>query len=114
VYPILEDLFNKDETTREFAEFWVDHLDLGLRSFKPKMLVSPTVLTDSEWASFSMPVLFLVGENEKIYSPIKAVERLNSIAPQIKTEIIQGAGHDLSAVQAKIVNQKILDFLEKK
>jgi pimeloyl-ACP methyl ester carboxylesterase len=114
VYPILEDLFNKDETTREFAEYWVDHLDLGLRSFKPKMLVSPTVLTDADWKRFTMPVLFLVGENEKIYSPGKAVERLNSVAPQIKTEIILGAGHDLSAVQAEIVNQKILDFLEKK
>ena len=61
-----------------------------------------------------MPVLFLVGENEKIYSAQEAVERLNNIAPQIKTEFIPGAGHDLSVVQADVVNQKILEFLEKK
>jgi pimeloyl-ACP methyl ester carboxylesterase/TM2 domain-containing membrane protein YozV len=113
VYFILEDLFNKNESTRAFAEDWVDHLDLGLRSFKPKMLVSPTVLTDTEWNSLEMPVLFLVGENEKIYSPYEAVKRLNSVALKIKTEIIRGAGHDLSAVQPEIVNQKILDFLGK-
>jgi pimeloyl-ACP methyl ester carboxylesterase len=97
VFFILEDLWKKEETSRAFAEQWVDHLDLGLRSFKLKM-----------------PVLFMVGENEKIYPPYEAVERLKSIAPQIKTEIIPGAGHDLSVVQAEMVNQKILDFLEKR
>jgi pimeloyl-ACP methyl ester carboxylesterase/TM2 domain-containing membrane protein YozV len=110
---ILADLWKKDEAGREYAEYWVDHVDLSFRSFKPKMTVSPTVLTDEELRSLKMPVLFLVGENEKIYSPHKAAERLKSIAPQIITEIIPGAGHDLSVVQADMVNQKILDFLEK-
>jgi pimeloyl-ACP methyl ester carboxylesterase len=114
VYSILHDLFTKNEKTNTFAEQWVDLLDLGLRSFKPKMMVSPTVLTDKEWRSLQMPVLFLVGENEKIYSPHQAVERLNSVVPRIETEIISGAGHDLSAVQAEIVNQKILDFFGKR
>jgi pimeloyl-ACP methyl ester carboxylesterase len=63
--------------------------------------------------SLKMPVLFLVGENEKIYSAQNAVDRLNKIAPHITVEIIPDAGHDLSAVQAELVNQKILDFLEK-
>jgi len=110
---ILADLWKKDETGREYAEYWVDHLDLGLRSFKPKMMVSPTILSDEELRSLKIPALFMVGENEKIYSPYEAVERLNSIAPQIKTEIIPGAGHDLSVVQADMVNRKILNFLEK-
>jgi pimeloyl-ACP methyl ester carboxylesterase len=111
---ILADLWKKDEAGQEYAEYWVDHMDLGLRSFKPKMMVSPTVLTDAELKGLKMPVLFMVGENEKIYSPYEAVERLNSFAPQIKTEFIPGAGHDLSVVQADMVNQKILEFLEKK
>jgi pimeloyl-ACP methyl ester carboxylesterase len=113
-YYILKDLWTKDEKSRAFAEQWVDLLDLGLRSFKPKMMVSPTVLADEEWHSLQMPVLFMVGENEKIYSPREAVERLNSVAPRIQTEIIPGAGHDLSAVQPEIVNLKVLDFLGKK
>lgn len=112
--PILADLWKKDEAGRAYAENWVDHLDLGLRSFKPKMMVSPTVLTDAELKSFKMPVLFMVGENEKIYSAQEAVERLKKIAPRIRVEIIPNAGHDLSVVQAEMVNQKILDFLEKR
>ena len=111
---ILSDLWKKDEDGRAYAEYWVDHLDLSLRSFKPKMMVSPTVLTDEDLRSLKVPALFMVGENEKIYSPYEAVERLNSIAPQIKTEFIPGAGHDLSVVQSDLVNQKILEFLEKK
>jgi pimeloyl-ACP methyl ester carboxylesterase len=110
---ILADLWIKDEESRQYAEYWVDHLDLGLRSFKPKMMVSPTVLSDEELNGLKLPVLFLVGENEKIYSPHEAVERLKSEAPQIITEIIPRAGHDLSVVQAELVNQKILDFLGK-
>jgi pimeloyl-ACP methyl ester carboxylesterase len=61
-----------------------------------------------------MPVLFLVGENEKIYSAEEAVARLNEVAPSIETKIIPCAGHDLTVVQAEMVNRVILDFLEKK
>jgi pimeloyl-ACP methyl ester carboxylesterase len=77
------------------------------------MMVSPTVLTDEELTSLKMPVLYLVGENERIYSAEEAVTRLKKVAPHIKAEIILGAGHDLPVVQSEIVNQKILDFLEK-
>ena len=114
VKSILADLLKKDEAGRLYFEKWVDHLDLGFRSFKPKMTVSPTVLTDIEMKSLKMPVLFLVGENEKLYSAQEAVEHLKNIAPQIGVEIIPGAGHDLSVVQAEMVNRKILEFLEKK
>ncbi len=109
---VLRDLWNMDGEGQAYAEDWMDQVDLGLRSFKPKMLVSPTVLTDEEWISLQMPVLFLVGENEKIYSPQQALERLKEVAPRITTGLISGAGHDLTAVQADLVNQKILDFLE--
>ncbi len=113
MHVVLEDLWRKDDTSRTFAEDWVNHLDLGLRSFKPKMMVSPTVLTDEELKALKMPVLFVVGENEKIYSAREAVERLKTKAPHIQVKIIPDAGHDLTAVQAEMVNQVILDFLEK-
>ena len=111
--PIMADLWKKDEHGRKYFESLVDHLDLGLRSFKPKMMVSPTVLTDEELRSLKMPVLLMIGENEKIYSAEEAVARIEKAAPHIRAEIIPGAGHDLPAVQAELVNQKILDFLEK-
>jgi pimeloyl-ACP methyl ester carboxylesterase len=71
----------------------------------------PNVIDDKGWKGFHVPCLFLVGENEKIYSAEAAVRRLNRVAPQVKAEIIPGAGHDLTIVQADFVVRKVLGFL---
>ena len=84
---------------------------VGLRCFKLKMPVAPTVLSDEELRSIHMPALFLVGENEVIYPARKAVQRLNAVAPGIKTQIIPHAGHDLTIVQAEMVNELVREFL---
>ena len=55
--------------------------------------------------------LFLVGENEKIYSAQAAIQRLNEVAPEIEAVMIPDAGHDLTLVQADLVDTIILDFL---
>jgi pimeloyl-ACP methyl ester carboxylesterase len=107
----LEDFFRSDEADPEMIDFFVENMYQGLRCFKFKMLVSPTVLTDQELQNLNLPTLFLVGENEKIYSAQEAIQRLNRVAPHIKTELIPGAGHDLTVVQAEMVNRIILDFL---
>jgi len=72
----------------------------------------PPVLTDTEWGSLRTPTLFVAGENEVIYSAKKAVRRLKRVAPQVTTEIIPGAGHDLTFVQTAMVNERILRFLK--
>jgi len=112
MYSILEDLARKGEAGRKQFEYVVDNIFLGLRCFKPKMLVSPTVLTDDELQSLKVPALYIIGENEKIYSAQEAIQRLKKVASHIKTEIIPNAGHDLTAVQAEMVNRKILEFLK--
>ena len=74
-------------------------------------IVVPPLMSDSEWGSLKPPTLFLVGEHEAIYSPVKAVERLRRVAPAVLAEIIPGAGHDLTFVQAEAVDRRILSFL---
>lgn len=108
---ILEDAVKKDETTRRMVEEYVDISYTAMRSFKPKRLVNPDVLKDEELQSLRVPTLFLVGENEKLYSARKAIARLNAVAPQVQTKLICGAGHDLTLAQTEIVNREILDFL---
>jgi pimeloyl-ACP methyl ester carboxylesterase len=81
--------------------------------YKPDLPpVRPTVLSDKEWQGFELPVLVLLGENEKIYSPQKAVDRLTRIAPHIQKDIIPEAGHFLIAAQPDRVNKQVLAFLE--
>jgi pimeloyl-ACP methyl ester carboxylesterase len=108
---LLKDLARKDEAGRKLVEEYADHLHLGRMFFKPKSLVRPTLLSDEDWSSIKVPTLVLIGEHEKIYSGWKALKRLKRVAPQIRAEIVPGAGHDLTIVQAEMVDRMILEFL---
>ena len=101
------------DTSRAEVNKYSDEQLIVSQCFKPKRFIVPNVLTDKEIQGLKVPCLFIVGEHEKLYPAQKAVQRLNMIAPQIKTETIPQAGHDLIVVQAEMVNRKILDFLEK-
>ena len=109
---LAEDLIHKDEAGRIIAEEMADDTFMAVRCFKPRRLVNPTVLNDKELQGITVPVLYLVGENEKLYSAPKAIQRINRVAPRIKAEIIPNAGHDLTMVQAEMVNRKVLEFLK--
>jgi pimeloyl-ACP methyl ester carboxylesterase len=94
---------------------WVDDViaqtRLNFQSVVPHRPPMPPVLSDAEWAGLKPPTLFLVGDNEKIYSARAAVRRLGRVSPQVTAGIVPGAGHDLSVVQSEIVNRRVLEFL---
>jgi pimeloyl-ACP methyl ester carboxylesterase len=102
----------EDEKSQKIVDDLIEDAFIGMRCYKLKMPVTPTVLTDEELKSIKVPALFLVGEHEKLYSAQKAVERLESTVPGIKTEIIPGAGHDLTIIQADLVDRKVLEYLK--
>lgn len=108
---LFRDLIRKDEAGRKQAEEIRDESVIGTRCFKAKRIIQPRVFTDSELRGIKVPALYLVGENEKICSPRKAVGRLSKVAPQIQAEIILGAGHDLVFAQKDLVVEKALEFL---
>lgn len=109
---LFEDLVKHgDEAGRILADDYVSDAMMALKCFKFRMPISPTVLSDEELRSIEVPALFLVGENEKIYPAREAVERLNRVAPQIRTEITPEAGHDLTIIQAELVNEIVIEFL---
>lgn len=109
---LFEDALARDADSRVLVEALLDDWPVAARCFAPKRQIQPTVLSDEELQSLTVPTLYLVGENEKIYNPRKAVERLNRVAPQIQTGIVPGAGHDLSLVEANLVNARVLAFLD--
>ncbi len=108
---VYEDYVHKGEASRKAIEDMVDESILSARCFNFKPPLSPTVIEDYELQNIKVPALFMVGENEKIYSAQEAVKRLKQVAPQIRTEVIPGAGHDLNLVQAELVTEKVLEFL---
>ncbi len=64
----------------------------------------------TDWQRLAVPTLFLVGRNEVSYSAERAVQRLATVAPDVKTEITDG-DHHLTIVQPDWVIQHVLEFL---
>ena len=108
---LLADTVQSGETGRAIVDQAIEDWIVARRCFGPLPLIAATVIQDQALQALQTPTLFLTGEHEKVYSAQKAVRRLNRVAPQIKTEIIPQAGHDLWMVQAERVNRKLLDFL---
>ena len=111
MYWMLEDAV-KDDAMRQIVDALAEDNYLGMRCFEPKRMVNPTVLSDEQLQDLEVPILFLVGKNEKIYSAESAIQRLREVAPHMRTELIPDAGHDLTLVQAELVDTIILDFLD--
>ena len=114
LYWLFEDSVRQDKASlKGLDEFQAEtRAMLRLLKFDFAYGVVPTVLKDNELKSLKVSTLFLVGEHEKIYSASRAVQRLNTLAPQVKTVIIPQAGHDLLSVQMEMVNNKVLEFLK--
>ncbi|HEY3272551.1 MAG TPA: alpha/beta hydrolase [Methanocella sp.] len=106
-----EDFARQGEASRKEIDTMVEEGILAGTSFNFRPSQAPTIMDDDELRSIKVPMLFMVGENEKLYSAHEAVARLKKVAPQIKIEVIPGAGHDLNLVQAELVNRKVLEFL---
>jgi pimeloyl-ACP methyl ester carboxylesterase len=70
------------------------------------------VITDEELDSLEHNTLLLLGEEELLYNPKKAFERVKLIAPEMKVKIIPNAGHVLSFDQPYVINKELLNFLE--
>ena len=102
----------KDETALRLIDQMTDDAYLGLWSFKPRRMVPPLPFTDEQLACLPAVTLFLVGDREVIFNPHQAIARLKSSAPQVRTEIIPGAGHDFFAIRADEVNRRMIEFLK--
>jgi pimeloyl-ACP methyl ester carboxylesterase len=71
----------------------------------------PTVYTDEELKQIDHPALLLIGSEEKIYNPQKAINRARRWMPDLSAEIVPDAGHLLIMDRPDIINARILKFL---
>lgn len=102
----------KDSVSRAIIDNMVNDAAMSMSCFKFKMLVPPTVLSDSELRAIKVPMLVLIGEHEKINPPLEAMERLARVAPGIQCVLIKGAGHDLPLVKNEEVTRLTQEFLK--
>ena len=113
-YWLLHDSVESGDAGRALVDEAVADWTVAEHSFASLPLIPATVLDDKTLKGFPIQCLFMIGDHEKMYSAQKAVERIHRIAPQVKTEIVPQAGHDLSFVQADLVTRMILNFLNER
>jgi pimeloyl-ACP methyl ester carboxylesterase len=95
-------------------ELFARQFALGVNHFRyadPRKSIFTNVFSDSELRSIHTPTLFLAGENEVIYDPGAAIDRVKKIMPEVTTALIPGAGHLVSMDQPALVNEQVLKFL---
>lgn len=106
-------LLKKGKLGQEIINQMIEELILANQCFKKRGFIIPTVLKDKDWEKLKkIPILYLIGEDEVIYSSKKVVKRLKKVAPWIQTAVIPNASHDITHSQTELVNKKILHFLQ--
>lgn len=111
MYWVWKDLAAKGEWGKKLVEDRINYYALSLKSFKFKQPVNPTVLTDKELNRISIPMLYIVGENETVYNAHEAISRIKKVNSEIQTELIHNTGHDLMFTHTDTVDSIMLDFL---
>ena len=102
----------KNENTRRIFDCLSNQFALGMKYFRLAPTVLPLAYKDEELRSVRNPTLLLIGQQEALYDPVAAVKRARQLIPNIKTELIPRASHDMPVSQPETVNRKILEFLE--
>jgi pimeloyl-ACP methyl ester carboxylesterase len=88
---------------------------LGLKHFRMSqktLRVLPSVVSDDELRQMHVPTLLLMGENEVICDPVKALERARRLIPHFQGELVPRCRHEMVFRQRGMVDTRILDFLK--
>lgn len=92
-------------------ELFVDQFVLGMKEFRIKIRAFPTVFSDDELRRIKVHTLLLIGEEEVIYNPKAAVNRAKQLIQNVEAEVIANASHGLPMERPRLVNERILKFL---
>lgn len=102
-------------TDRGYANM-LDLMYLGLKHFRIPIetaRVLPTVVSDKDLRTMKMPTLLLIGDNEVISDPARALERARQLIPDFEGELVPGCRHDMCSSRHHIVDARVLEFLTK-
>jgi pimeloyl-ACP methyl ester carboxylesterase len=89
---------------------------LGMKYFRmPKdtLSIAAHPLSDDELRAMPVPVLLLMGDREVLYDALTALARARRLIPDLDGELVPGCRHDMCFSQHRIVDARVLDFLNK-
>jgi pimeloyl-ACP methyl ester carboxylesterase len=99
------------------AQSQLDLTYLGMKHFRfppEAALLMPGVFSDEELRTLPVPVLLLIGEREVLYDPVKALARARRLISNFEGELVPQSSHDMCVSQHRIVDERVLAFLNDK
>ena len=102
-------------TDRAYANL-LDLVCLGLKHFRMPIdtaRVMPAVVSDEALRLMRVPTLVLIGDQEVISDPARALERAHQLIPDFEGELVPGCRHDMCASRHDVVDARVLAFLNK-
>lgn len=90
-------------------EWAMEDAILRWRAGKPNDLRIPPV-SDASLASLQVPTLLMLGSDDPIYDAGEAAERVRAVAPEIRIEILPGAGHLFPSQHPEATARRLLEF----
>jgi pimeloyl-ACP methyl ester carboxylesterase len=87
-------------------------IGMAVKHIKPPKMYFPRQFSGKELRQIASPTLLLIGAQERIYNPQRALSRAKKFIPNLETETIQNGGHVFPIEQPEIVNTKILSFVK--
>ena len=93
-----------------FEETFINFMEM-VTKYCVSAIMFPTVYTDEELRRIKLPALLLIGSEEKIYNPKKAIDRAQRLMPTLRAECIPNVGHTLNIEKPDVVYARILSFL---
>jgi pimeloyl-ACP methyl ester carboxylesterase len=71
----------------------------------------PRIFRDNDLKSIHAPTLILIGENEVLYNPRRALNRAKRHMPNLEGEIVPNAGHAINLDRKEFINSRVFEFL---
>jgi len=102
-------------THRAYPEI-IDVINLGLKHFRMPVetaRIMPAVVPDEALRRVTMPTLLLIGDQEVISDPVRALARARRLMPNVEGELVAGCRHDMCASRHLVVDLRVLEFLKK-
>jgi pimeloyl-ACP methyl ester carboxylesterase len=72
--------------------------------------VFPRIYSKEEFDQIEAPVMLILGDHERIYSPDRAARAAEALIEGVEVEIVPGAHHIAALAQPEVVNRHLLRF----
>jgi pimeloyl-ACP methyl ester carboxylesterase len=91
----------------------VEQFKTGLQNMAQVPAGYPKVLDPAEFNRLNMPVQFIIGDHEVIYTkrPTAVIERARQLIPHLQAALIPNGGHAVTLDQAAETNRHLQAFL---